>query len=425
MSEQVTHPVQAITSLLTLQDECQLPGGMVHGEIWSRLVYILLFELSRLIEASRCWPIIGNVNLREATSVLKNTEMVDYHNSSRQPAWPRSGIVLLLISGVLLMWYVSQVLLLIFAGILLAILLRIPTNWLHQRTGLPEPAALALIVLLVLGGLAGGTVLLAPTVINQINGLIETLPESMEQFRTWLQQYSWLPDIPNTMPPLTNVLPGPGSVLSNLGGIFAGVSGLAINLLVFFAAGLFFALQPRLYVSGVVKLFPQQHRDHVHEVLHMAGYTLKWWLISRLFSMVLIGVSTGIGLWLLGVPYALLLGLVSGLLNFIPFVGTFLALIPVGMVALLQSPITLLYVLLFYTVVQTIESYLLTPMVQQRAIHIPPALALTAQMLLSVLVGTLGFLLAVPLTAVGLVLVKLLYVRDVLGDDELDMREPG
>jgi predicted PurR-regulated permease PerM len=215
-------------------------------------------------------------------------------------------------------------------------------------------------------------------------------------------------------------------MLARLGGVFSGVFSVSVNMLVVVVVGFFLALQPRMYIDGFISLFSHRHRERTREVLHAVGYSLKWWLLSRLFSMTVIGIATGIGLWLLDVPFVLTLAVVSGLLNFIPFVGSYLALVPVSLVALMQSPMTLIYVLILYVAVQMIESYFLTPMVQQQAVDIPPVLAIMVQLLMVVLVGLLGFVLAVPLTAVGLVLVKLLYIEGVLGDSvDLPRPQPG
>jgi predicted PurR-regulated permease PerM len=326
------------------------------------------------------------------------------------------GGTILLIGGVLLLWYVSKVVLLIFAGLLLAILLRIPTNWLRERTPLPGPAALGVVLLVVLALLGAAGMYVAPSIDAQLDELTQTLPQGVSQLRDQVQRYAWVQQLSGSMPSLQQMLPQPGAMLSRLGGVFSDVFSISANMLVVVVVGFFLALQPQLYLNGVISLFSRAQRERTREVLHAVGYSLEWWLLSRLFSMTIIGIATGIGLWLLDVPFVLTLAVVSGLLNFVPFVGTLLALIPVALVALMQSPMTLVYVLVFYTVVQMVESYFLTPMVQQQAIKIPPALAITMQLLMMVLVGLSGFLLAVPLTAVGMVLVKLLYIEGVLGD---------
>ena len=132
--------------------------------------------------------------------------------------------------------------------------------------------------------------------------------------------------------------------------------------------------------------------------------------------MIIIGVLTAVGLWLLGVPLALTLGLLAALLTFIPNIGPILAVVPAALLALLQSPTRALYVVLLYLGIQTVESYLLTPLMQKRTVSLPPALTIFAQVLMGILVGRIGLVLATPLTAALFVLVKMLYVEDILGD---------
>jgi predicted PurR-regulated permease PerM len=132
--------------------------------------------------------------------------------------------------------------------------------------------------------------------------------------------------------------------------------------------------------------------------------------------MSLVGILTALGLWLLGVPLALILGLIAALLEFVPYIGTILSAVPAILLALLQGPMQALWVVLLYFVIQSIESYLLTPLVQQRVVSLPPALVLAAQVLMGVLFGAWGIILATPLTAALLVLVQMLYIEDILGD---------
>jgi predicted PurR-regulated permease PerM len=326
------------------------------------------------------------------------------------------GGTMLLISGLLLLWYVSKVVLLLFAGLLLAILLRIPTDWLSERTRLPGPAALVVVLLAVLALLGAAGIYVAPAIDAQLDALAQMLPQGVNQLRDQFQRYAWVQQLSGTIPSLQQMLPQPGAMLAQIGGVFSGILSVSVNMLVVVVVGFFLAFQPKMYLEGVIRMFSRPQRERTREVLLAVGYSLRWWLLSRLFSMTVIGIATGIGLWLLDVPFVLTLAVVSGLFNFIPFVGSYLALIPVALVALMQSPMTLVYVLILYVAVQMVESYFLTPMVQQQAVDIPPVLAITVQLLMTVLVGLLGFVLAVPLTAVGLVMVKLLYIEGVLGD---------
>jgi predicted PurR-regulated permease PerM len=167
---------------------------------------------------------------------------------------------------------------------------------------------------------------------------------------------------------------------------------------------------------------PIAKRTRTRAVLDAIGHALRWWLIGRVFSMAVVAAGTALGLYLLGVPLAITLGLIAGLLDFVPTIGPILATVPAALVALLQSPLQVLYVVLLYVAVQLVEGYLLTPLVQRYTIALPPVLTIVGVVLLGVLLGGLGLILAAPLTIVLFILVKMLYIEDVLGDV---MEAPG
>ena len=164
-------------------------------------------------------------------------------------------------------------------------------------------------------------------------------------------------------------------------------------------------------------MLPRADRGRAQETLSAVGVALRRWVIGRLVAMLMIGALTACGLWLIGVPLALTLGLLAGLLNLIPYIGPLAAFVPDGLMALLQGGVAVVWVLALYVVVQTAESYLVTPLVQQRAVRLPPALTITAQVVLGLVLGGAGLLFATPLTAAMLVVVQLLYVADVLHED--------
>ena len=146
------------------------------------------------------------------------------------------------------------------------------------------------------------------------------------------------------------------------------------------------------------------------------GTTLQWWLIAQGIDMVVIGVATALGLWLLGIPLALLLGVLAALFNFIPNVGPFFSYVPAVLLALVEGPEKALYVTIFYIGLQCVEGYVLLPLLQRGAVDTPPAVLIAVQVLLTLLVGGLGLALAAPLAACAMIVVKMLYVHDVLGD---------
>jgi predicted PurR-regulated permease PerM len=186
---------------------------------------------------------------------------------------------------------------------------------------------------------------------------------------------------------------------------------------------IYLASEPKTYIKGFAKLFPQQNRKRVREILYEIGETLSWWLIGKGASMIFIGLLTWIGLSFIGVPLALSLGLIAGLLSFIPNFGPILSAIPAILLAFIDSPISALYVLGLYVGVQLIESNLVTPMIERETVELPPVLTIVSQLALAILFGAPGLILATPILAVVMVLVQTLYIQDVLGDKTENLPE--
>jgi predicted PurR-regulated permease PerM len=182
--------------------------------------------------------------------------------------------------------------------------------------------------------------------------------------------------------------------------------------------GVYLAADPDLYLRGVGHLVPVRHRQVTRELLEAIGHTLRWWIVGQLVTMTTVGLLTYIGLSLLHVPLALILGLVAFLLTFIPFIGAITAAIPVILVAFSQGATTGLYALAVYAGIEMFEGYVLSPLVQRHSVSLPPALTIAAQVLLGVLLGVLGIALATPLAALTLVVINRLYVEALLGEDQ-------
>lgn len=201
--------------------------------------------------------------------------------------------------------------------------------------------------------------------------------------------------------------------------------GIGANVIIVLFIGLYLASDPDVYARGVVRLVPIPNRKRAREVLGVLGHTLRRWLVGKVLGMAVIGGLTTGALWALGVPLALTLGLLAGILNFIPYLGPLLAFIPAILLALTDSTVTAAWVLGLYAIVQFLESYVLTPLVDRRSVALPPALTIVAQVTLGALAGVLGLLLASPLLAVVLVLVRMLYVEGMLGDTQPQETEPS
>jgi len=314
------------------------------------------------------------------------------------------------------LWYGAQVGLLIFAGLLLAVFLRALSNWLAEHTPLSAGWALAVVLVSLAGTIGLGMWLVVPTIARQAQELTQQLPQLLEQLRRQVRQLPFGEQLLREVPQAQQLLPSTSNIVGRVTGIFSTALGILVNIVIIVFVGIYLAADPGLYTRGLVRLVPLRHRPRAREVLDTLGYTLRHWLLGRLAIMALNGALTGLALWWLGVPLAALNGVLTGVLNFIPNIGPFLAAVPAVLLALAQSPALALWVVVLYILIQNLEGFVLTPLVQQRTVDLPPVLIISAQIFFGIVFGFLGILLAVPLTAVVFVLIKMVYVEDTLGD---------
>lgn len=324
-----------------------------------------------------------------------------------------------------LLWYAADVLLLVFAAVLLAVALRGLASLVGRVTNLSESWSLALVTALLLSALAGVAILLAPRVSEQVDELAGNLPRAFDALAERANRYGWARRLMAELPPPDQLLKGGGGVLARVTGVFSTALGSLVNAAIIISVGAYLAADPRLYTSGLLRLVPPGGRERAREVLTRLGSTLRRWLVGRLVLMAFNAALTWAGLSLLGVPLALTLGLLAGLLNFVPNVGPIVAAVPAVLIALTQSPEQAVNVVLLYVVLQSVDGYLFTPLVQKRTVELPPALTITAQVLLGVLLGGAGVVLATPLTAAALVLVRALYVEGGPGGASADAVSGG
>jgi predicted PurR-regulated permease PerM len=320
---------------------------------------------------------------------------------------------------ILLFVFAIDGLMLAFASVLLAVFLRGLADWLSERTNIGKGFSLAIVGISLLTFLVGAVYLLAPDVADQYKELQREIPESVSKLRGTLEKYNWGRVILQKIPEMGDAVSNGdgGNAISQVGKFFSSTFNVILNFVVFLLLGIYLAAEPRTYTEGFLLLFPQNRRGRIREVLEAIGETLRWWLVGKFASMLVIGVMTTIGLRLLGVPLSLTLGLFAALLTFIPNFGPIIAVIPAALLALANNPISALYVLLLYYGIQFVESYLITPNIERHTVQLPPALTIATQLILSVLVGGLGLVLATPLVAVAMVLVQMLYIEDILGED--------
>ncbi|MDX2204157.1 MAG: AI-2E family transporter [Hyphomicrobiaceae bacterium] len=307
------------------------------------------------------------------------------------------------------MWMLLDLILVAFASVLLAIMLRAISVPVATRLGIPEGWCVLATILAIVAVLAGAIWLFGSQITDQLFLLRERLSPELDRVKGALS----MENLDNTFGA------SPASALGNLlsraiswGSTLAG--SLASLVIVIFG-GIYFALDPQHYRRGCLKLVPEAYQQRVEETLDDCGVALRHWLAAQFVAMVSVGVLTGVALYLVGVPSALALGLIAGLAEFIPFVGPVISAVPGLLLAGSQDWQTFWWALGAYVLIQQLENNLLVPMLASRNVSIPAGLAIFAVVAMGIVFGFPGLLLGFPLTVVAVVMIKRLYVEDTLG----------
>ena len=321
-------------------------------------------------------------------------------------------IALAILAGAVLLYSLSHLLLLVFAAVILATMFCMAQGLITQMTALPARFALPFAILVALGLLFGILALFGAQIAGELESIQQRLPGALNAAQAQLDRWGLGAPLRDVM---ERVSQDASSLLSRAGGyaLSAG-SGLA-DLLLILIGGIFIAAQPGLYRKGALALVPKRGEALAARALDDSGRALRLWLRGQLVSMLAVAVFTGAGLWFLGVPAAVGLALIAGLLDIIPFLGPIIAGLPAVLLAFTVGPATALWTILLYLVVQQIQGNILQPMIQKHAVDIPPALLLFSVGAFGILFGMMGVILAAPLTVVCYVLAQRLYVKAVLG----------
>ena len=315
-------------------------------------------------------------------------------------------IVLALAVIALMLWKIVGLLILIFGAVVGAAVLQ---TCMMPLLRLGAPRWLALLTVIIALSLALGLMSWAfgAQVSAELESLATLLPEAWEQLQEQLEGTQLAPLVSDAADRASSLLE---DGISQVGMFVVSMGGSLISFFALIVGMVYFAAQPNLYRRGLLLLAPVKSRPRLGEALDESGRALRYWLGGQLVAMAVTGLLVGITMWLLDVPAPLGLGLVAGLLDFVPLVGPLIAAIPALLLAFTVSPQTTLFVLIAYTIIQQIEGNILQPLVQQRAVSLPPALLLFSLFAASSLFGLAGLLLAAPLTVVAFVLVNRLYV---------------
>lgn len=336
----------------------------------------------------------------------------------REPAGPLalSLTVLAVVTVLALSWYYATSLLLLFAGILFAVLLDACTRGLARVVPLTRPWRFGLVMLLF-----GCIVVLAiswgldraPT---QVRSLFRVMDTQLGVLEGHLAAFDIDLFGPGGRQDLSHLIADPGRLFGHVHYAVSGAYAVAINTIVIVCLGLFFAGSPAGYREGALKLVPISARVRVLSVLNEMGQMLRGWLLGQLLRGAVVAALLAGALHLLGVPGAGLLGLQAGVANFIPYLGPLIAAFPVALVAMPLGLSTLAWVMIIYFTIQTIEGFVIAPLIQKGAVNVAPAWTLFAIVVLGAMFGAMGMALAAPLVAIGRIAVLRFYVEDWLKD---------
>lgn len=314
--------------------------------------------------------------------------------------------------------------LIVVAAILLAVMLDGLAAMLTGLTRLPRPWALAAVVLLLAALVFGGAALGGARMAGQIPELSQALQQGIDKLevdmhRSGLQPQQWFGASGDQALSLAEHLFGSARNFITI------PVGILTDLLVIVVVGIYLAVNPSLYLDSMVRLLPMHRRRRMYDVTGEIGHALRRWLVGRLCAMIAVGALVTGGLFLFHIKLALMLGFIAGMLTFVPYLGAVVSAIPALFVALLNGPLSILYVLGLFLLAHLLEGYVLMPWIQKRAVSMAPAFLLMAQMLGGLAAGVLGILLATPLAVSLAIAVQMLYLQDMLGEKVRILGEPG
>jgi predicted PurR-regulated permease PerM len=322
--------------------------------------------------------------------------------------------VLVIVVLGLVIAFQARTLFVLFGGVLLAILLKTCAEIVSKRTHVPYKAVVAALVLSIVSATAAIIVVAGPHIVDQAAQLGRSLPpalgQAMDRIRHALGEGGAF-----AVPRVDELKPEAKSIVAGAQGAVAGSVELVASVVIIGFVGLYGALDPTAYTRAVLALVPESRKDRAEQVLAETSHRLGRWHLGRVVSMVFVGVTTAVGLYLLEVPLAVSLGVLAGVLAFVEYVGAIASAVPPLLLALGQGTGTALGVVLVFLGVHLVEGYILTPLLARRAVHFPPAYTLASQTLFGALFGPLGLTFATPTCIVAATLVELLYVQDVLG----------
>jgi predicted PurR-regulated permease PerM len=303
----------------------------------------------------------------------------------------------------LFIFHVARVLLLVFAGCLIAVFLNGVGQWLHRHAKIPRALGVAVVIVAILT-LCGLCVhYLAPQVEAELSVLNISIPEAAGRVE---KSVGAIPFGKQAVALVVQLWNGLKQRFQSTRGLGWGIDAVVIIFL-----SVYLAFQPSLYRRGILALFPRQKRDVVRGLLDSLNHMLWRWFIGRLFAMVVIGLFVFLAMWDIGIPLPLTLGVIAGVLEFVPYLGAVVSAIPGVLLALLQGPFIAGEVIVVYLILHIFDGYVVIPLVERRAVRLAPGLTIVVQVAMFFVAGFLGLLIADPLAAAVTVILDMFYIE--------------
>jgi predicted PurR-regulated permease PerM len=343
-------------------------------------------------------------------------EMATKENRSlsfQKKVWITCAITALFI---ILFWFIKatfNVFLLILAATLISLFFHGLSNIIEKKAHLSPKASLLISVIFTFITIIFLFWFMGDRIVNQVNELKDTLPGTINTAKAKLSTTS----IGKKILEKTSSEEFSKKVYSFGSSFFNSSFGAFGDLYVVLFLGIYFTFSPKVYINGFLSFIPMKGRTKAKSTVERIGFTLTKWLKGQIFAMFIIAILTGIGLTIMGMPMAIALALIAGLLNFIPNFGPLLAMVPAVLIALTIDGNKAVVVAIMYTAIQILESNVITPSIQKKLINIPPALTILAQLFMGILTGGWGLVLATPLVAILMVVFQETYIKS-LNEDE-------
>ena len=321
-------------------------------------------------------------------------------------------IVIVLAGLAYFLFSISRVLMLVFCATLIGVLLHALAVLLARYTPVPRSWALSVSVTLVAALVLGAVILFGAQVQGQVAEFLQQLPAATNAIGERFGVSNATEEVQKAISTTTD-----NNMMSRVAGFGYTAVGVLADLFLVMVAAVYFAADPALYRIGAIKMFPVSQHEKIQSAFEASARALRLWAAGQLVTMAIVGTLAGLAYMFIGLPSPLALGLLAGVTNFIPYLGPIFGAVPPLIFAMTMDTSTVVWTLGAVIAIQQMEGNVITPIIQRHAVAMPPALGLFAILVFGLMFGVLGVFLAIPLTVALMVLVKMLWIRETLGEE--------